>query len=371
MLLFFLGYTLLFLLWANTFLYTLPFLLGLLLAWMIQPVIQLICKHLHLPKGAASLIATIGVLVLAAGLLSLLGFLAIWEISQFLSRSAAQGFQQFSKPVADFLNQAGAFLEKLDLSFLEQHRQEILNALQSSMDFVVGCLAALLDVLTSLPTVFTLVVVTVCATFFLARDMEAFTGWCRSFFSPSAIRQVRAAVKHSGGTGRKYLLSYFFLYFLTFCETCIILAILGIPYPLLLGILTAVADVLPILGPGIVLAPVALYQVLLGEYGRALGILIGWGVISCLRQAIEPRLISSSTKLHPLVPLAAIYFSLVGKNFWILFYVLGLFTLYGTLRDIGTLPALKEEKASCKACSQEEEASPEGTQGSSEATKGG
>ena len=102
------------------------------------------------------------------------------------------------------------------------------------------------------------------------------------------------SVKNSGGTGRKYILSYLFLYFLTFCQTCVIMAVLGVPYPLLIGFLTAVADVLPVLGPVFVLAPVAVYQLLIGQYARALGIAIGWLVITFIRQVVEPKLVASS-----------------------------------------------------------------------------
>ena len=55
-----------------------------------------------------------------------------------------------------------------------------------------------------------------CAAFFFARDMKQFLAWGRGFFSETAAFHISAAVKNSGGTGRKYILSYLFLYFLTF-----------------------------------------------------------------------------------------------------------------------------------------------------------
>lgn len=121
------------------------------------------------------------------------------------------------------------------------------------------------------------------------------------------------------------------------------MAVLGVPYPLIIGIVTAVADVLPILGPGIVLAPVAIYQLLIGHYAKAAGIAIGWLIITCIRQVIEPKLVASTVKIHPLATLAAIYFSLVGRSIWILFYVLGLCTLYAAFLETGALPPLVEK----------------------------
>lgn len=340
--LFFAGYSLLFYLWVKTFLYTLPFLAGFLIALVIQPLAGFFQERLRMPRGGAALAATTLALVALCGSLALLGVLAVRELTAFLTRASQTGFAEFSQPVADFLEQAEGFLGQLDLSFLERHRQELLDALQNSMELVTACARAALDLVTSLPTVVTLVIVTVCAVFFFTRDMKGFLSWGRGFFSDGAARHVSAAVKNSGGAGRKYVLSYLFLYFLTFCETCVIMAVLGVPYPLITGLIAAVADVLPVLGPGMVLAPVAIYQLLVGEYARALGILIGWLVIVCIRQVVEPRLVSSTVKIHPLASLAAIYFSLVARNLWVLFYVLGLCSLYAAFRETGALPPLSE-----------------------------
>lgn len=343
LLFFFAGYSLLFVLWVRTFFYTLPFLVGFLIAFAVQPVISFFQKKFHLSRGPATLLATIFALVVLCGVLTLLGVLAVREITAFLTRVSQNGFEEFSQPVTEFLNQAGAFLGQFDLEFIELHKQEILEALQNSMDLVTACMGTALNLLTSLPTVVTLVIVAVCAAFFFARDMKKLLAWGKSFFSDTVAFHVKSAVKNSGGTGRKYLLSYLFLYFLTFCQTCVIMAVLGVPYPLIIGIVTAVADVLPVLGPGMVLAPVAIYQLLIGQYARALGIVIGWLVITCIRQVVEPKLVASTVKIHPLATLAAVYFSLVGKSIWILFYVLGLCTLYAAFLETGALPPLVEQ----------------------------
>lgn len=342
LLIFFAVYTLLFLLWVKTFFYSLPFVAGFLVALILQPLARWLQKRFRLRQGVAAGVSTAVALVVLCGGLALLGMIAVREITAFLRRASENGFEEFSKPVADFLNQAGSFFGKFDLSFFENHQQEILDTLQNSMDLLVSGLGALLQLLTSVPMVVTLLLVTVCSAFFFTRDMRSILHWGKAFFSDKAASHMTAAVKSTGGNGRKYLLSYLFLYFLTFCQTFVILAVLGIPYPLMFSMATAIADVLPVLGPGLVLAPVAIYQLLTGHYARALGVGIGWLVITCIRQVVEPKLVSSTVKVHPLATLAAVYFSLVGRNIWILFYVLGLCTLYGAFRDTGALPSLVE-----------------------------
>lgn len=341
---FFAVYSLVFILWVKTFLYTLPFLVGFLIALAIQPLIGALQNKFHLARGKATLIATILAILVLCSVLSLLGALAVREITAFLTRVSQNGFSEFSRPVTMFLNKASEFLGQFDLEFLELHRQEIVETLQSSMDLITSFLGGVLSLLTSLPTVVTLVIVAVCAGFFFARDMKQILAWGKGFLSETAAFHVKSAVKNSGGTGRKYLLSYLFLYFLTFCQTCVIMSVLGVPYPLIIGTVTAVADVIPVLGPGIVLAPVAIYQVLIGQYAKAFGIIIGWLIITCIRQVVEPKLVASTVKIHPLATLAAVYFSLAGKSIWILLYVLGLCSLYAAFLETGALPPLVEKK---------------------------
>ena len=54
-LVFFTAYSLLFLLWKETFLYSLPLALGFLLAWAVQPAVSFLSRRLGLSRGAAAL----------------------------------------------------------------------------------------------------------------------------------------------------------------------------------------------------------------------------------------------------------------------------------------------------------------------------
>ena len=241
------------------------------------------------------------------------------------------------------------FLQELDLDLLLQNREKILEWVQGSLGLVLSCLSAVLGVLTSLPTLLTLVLVTGCAAFFFARDMGKLKAGLRGLCSDRAAGCLKNAARSSTGAGRRCLLSYLLLTFITFCQACIILSILGIDYPFTISLVTAAADVLPVLGPGLVFAPLAVYQLLLGEYAKALGLLIGWGVITLVRQVAEPRLVAATVKVHPLTMLAGVYFSLVAGSLWVLLYVLGLCQLYAAFRENGALPSLLPPAEDTKA----------------------
>ena len=142
----------------------------------------------------------------------------------------------------------------------------------------------------------------------------------------------------------KYVCSYLLIYFITFVETLIVFSALGVPYPLVLSIITGIADILPVLGPGTMYIPIAIIYLFCGDFFRTIVLLVCWLLITAIRQIIEPKLISSSINIHPLTMLAAIYFALIAGNFWILIYFSALALLYEVLTKVEVLPTLFEKK---------------------------
>ena len=134
---------------------------------------------------------------------------------------------------------------------------------------------------------------------------------------------------------RSFIRSYSILYLITFAQAALIFFLTGVEYPLAFAFVTAVADILPILGPGVVYVPIGIVMILQKNYTAGF-ILFGYFILTAiLRQVMEPHIVSRSIKLHPLIALCAIYFSVVTMNLWVLFYVLSLSMLYRVLNISG------------------------------------
>src|SRR3712207_6458576 len=89
----------------------------------------------------------------------------------------------------------------------------------------------------------------------------------------------------------------------------IIFWVLGLPSPLLWGVVMFFLSMIPMAGAFLVWAPAALYLALTGEYVRA-GVLVGWGVlvIGAIDNVLSPRLVGQRAKLHDLL----VFFSVLG-----------------------------------------------------------
>lgn len=324
----------------KTFFYTLPFALGILLALVIRPLVELLQRKFKLSPTMACMLSTGICLAVLFSVIGLVALYAVRELTALFEQLSQGGFEKWSKPIADLLNRIPESLQQLDPQYLERNKEEILDLLRSGMDLFTGILGAVFQVLTSLPTIVTMLIVTLFTTFFIARDLHRLTDFFRQLFSDRTRSYAKNALKSSNGKGQKYLLCSLLMYLITFCEATVILVILGLPYPLTTGFITATADILPVLGPGLVFGPMALYRLICGDLAQSVGLLVGWAILSVIRQIIEPKLIAGAIKIHPLAMLASIYFSLVSKSLWILLYMVGFFTLHASLREAGALPEL-------------------------------
>lgn len=343
LLIFFVVYTLVFWLWTKAFLYTLPFLIGGIIASAIQPLIKFFEKKLRFKHGISALVSTLLALILIIAAISFLSVYIVSEITALINSFSSKDYSQISAPITRIFDFIEKYFGKMDSSFFENNKEALLETIKNSSDLIMKMLMTILGAITSIPTIITMLFVSAFSSFFIAKDYCKIKAFIRGFLSEHTVFHIKFAAKHTSSASKKSMLSYLLIYFLTFCETLIITHILAVEYPFTVSIITAIADILPVLGPGIVLFPLAIYQLLIGAYSKAAGIVIGFFIITILREIMEPKLVASSTKIHPLVMLAAIYFSFVAKSFWVLIYMIGLFTLYLALKESGALPPLSSE----------------------------
>jgi len=98
--------------------------------------------------------------------------------------------------------------------------------------------------------------------------------------------------------------------------------VVGVPYPVFLGLATALFSLLPVGGSGLVWIPAALYLLLEGGWIRGL-LLFGWStvVVSTIDNVLKPALISGGTNLSTLF----LFFGMLGglQVFGILGFIVG------------------------------------------------
>ena len=94
---------------------------------------------------------------------------------------------------------------------------------------------------------------------------------------------------------------------MTFFELLLAFLLLRVKEPVGLAALTALVDALPVFGTGTILLPWALYCLLLGRRGRALGLAFSWALLNLVRSCTQAKLLGDQIGLDPLTSLLSVY----------------------------------------------------------------
>lgn len=154
-------------------------------------------------------------------------------------------------------------------------------------------------------------IVTVMATFFMVQDYDAIRA---KMLASEVGRKMCDVVAKCKETLKAYLKAQGVIMLLdgTLCTIAFLLA--KQPYAVMLGVLTAIVDALPVLGAGLILIPYALFLLLLGEAGKAAIIFLAYLGCIFVRQLTEPRMIGRKAGIKPLYTIVGMYvgFKLFG-----------------------------------------------------------
>ncbi len=282
-----------------------PLVLAFLASLALRPLVSLLCS-VGVARWLAALMATLLFLAVVIGLTVYLSSLLLSQGSRLL-----QLLSQW---------QVGGGMERLVPSWLDVDLSTLwrwcLTAAQSG-------LGVALSLLSKLPEGLSMVMVVLLGVYYFCHQKETADKLPFVVFSEPVARRYSAALQRFGVVVGRSLRVWMLLVLMTFAQTWLLLTVVGVPYAALLSVLAAVADVLPVIGQGIVLLPVAAVEILNGRLLPGIVLLLGWVLASALRQMCEAKWLAKSLSLHPLWMVLSMYAGLHVGSLWLSLYLLG------------------------------------------------
>ncbi|MBA4537104.1 sporulation integral membrane protein YtvI [Bacillus aquiflavi] len=305
--------------------YTYPFIIGLIIAFMMNPVVNFFEKKGRMPRALAVFVSLIIIFAVFAGLITLL-VVEIVSGTDYLAKVVPKHLetvidyieQFFAAQIIPLYNQLSNLLSSLDagqqdtiMSNIESVGKKIGTTVGTFLQNFFGKIPA---VLSWFPNAATVLVFSLLATFFISKD------WYR--LSQLGGRLLPARAKTSGKTVFTDLKKALFgfikaqatLISISTVITLIGLLILRVDYAITIAILIGLVDILPYLGTGLVFVPWIIYEMIAGEMNLAIGLGVIYLLVIVQRQIMEPKILSSNIGLDPLATLIALFvgFKLVG-----------------------------------------------------------
>lgn len=296
-----------YLLWTYLLGYVLPFFLAIFFAVLIDPMVGSV-ERLKVPRG----LAVAMVLLVVLGVLSalLVGAVAVinLELGDFYA-SLPQYYQGWVAAGQELLSRLGTFQKALPKS-----AQTVINnrlvALNQWAEQVVSKILLALSAASALPGLITTVLITLIATFFFSRDKRIIARFLLSLLPPAWKLKVIDTKAEVFLSTVGFVKAQLTLVTITALVTTIGLNLIGSKYSFVVGILSGLLDILPVLGPSLIFIPWITYHLAFGNTAFGIYVAIVYGIISATRQVLEPKIVGDRIGLHPLATLFALYLGL-------------------------------------------------------------
>ena len=293
-----------------------PFLLGMGLALLAEPIVSFFCRRLHFPRSLAAGIgvtaAFLGIslllLLLCAFLVRELGVLA--GILPDLTETARSGLTLLQSFLLGLVEKLPPGIRSL----LARNVTELFSGGSALLDkafrYVLGLAGS---ILTHVPDSALSLGTGVISGFMISAKLPRIRKWIKKHFPREKLRPVLHTWKRMKTAVGCWILAQLKLAGMTLLLLAAGLLILRVPYGLLLALVIALVDAVPVLGTGTVLLPWSLILFLQGDTPRSIGILGLYGVITLTRSVLEPKLVGKELGLDPLATLFALY---AGFKLW-------------------------------------------------------
>ena len=279
-----------------------PFIVALFIAILIDPVVSFMDRKLKMPRAVAVIIvlAALGVVF---GLLVAVGVSEISREIDQLSRNIGGLSKSLAKAVDDLTMSAARFFEGLPqpvTDIIKANEGRIIALVQAAASAMAGFLGRL-------PQFTLTLLISIVATFFVSRDFYSASARAASAMPRAWRKQFGRIRGEMLAAFMGFLRARFVLLSITAVMTILGLSVMRVNYAWLLGLACGALDILPLVGPSALFLPWALYHILVGNDGFALGLVAVLALSSAVRQVAEARVMGRNLDLHPLVALISVY----------------------------------------------------------------
>ncbi|MZQ75355.1 MAG: sporulation integral membrane protein YtvI [Peptoclostridium sp.] len=305
-------YTIAFIAFFGTAKYTFPFIIAFIIALSLQPLTKLLNEKLKLSNGITALIASLLVYAIFFTILTFISFKVVSEAKQLLSLLTTLNINDVTQLVKDWMSRFDVYFKYIDPDFLNKNSGQITDIVKNIMEMVGKVLNGLLSFAASLPLWIAIMVIVMISTYFFTRDMGTIREKMFGILSDKGQQRFLNVWDEGIKMFARTVKSYALIYFITFLETFIgFFFVLKIKYAVILSVVAFVVDIIPVLGAGAIYWPLIIIYAILGNYKTAIGLMMLYVFVVVVRNVIEPKLVSTSLGIHPVLLLAAIFVGLM------------------------------------------------------------
>lgn len=314
-------------LFKYTMLFLYPFIIAILISLFLHPIVSYMEVNWKWKRN----IATITVMLLFIILFSLLSLLflkiLLEELSALLQRlpnifptlleRLLYISEKMVKPIFEKLSFYFPSLGLWENVDFQYYYENITNYLTSiSTDFLKEILAILTTVLTSLTYTGTISIFILLSSYILTKDMNFFQQQGKNWLPKNIIHKMNTIYFEFKRTTYRFIKAQIIIALISSTIIFIFLLIFQISHAFTITIIIFFVDFIPYVGIGIIFIPWILFLFVSGDYSLTIQLASSYIMVIIIRQLLEPKIIASSIKIHPIFSVIILF---VSFQLWGLF----------------------------------------------------
>ncbi len=211
----------------------------------------------------------------------------------------------------------GGILPESAITLLSDELVKIQNDILAALPKITtSVLNSILGFIGNIPWLFFQAIVIVMSGYYYITDKIVIGKFIRELL-PSEVfvsKIVNVVSKVSKSLFRVFG-GYAVIMMVTFTEAIIGLSIIKMPYIVILALIVTFVDILPAVGASACFYPIAVYMFIQGRIFEGFVALAFVGIMTLVRTLLEPKVIGTAMKLHPLATLTAMIIGVAAFGF--------------------------------------------------------
>ncbi|WFD11348.1 sporulation integral membrane protein YtvI [Tepidibacter hydrothermalis] len=328
-------YTLIFIVFSMTISYTYPFILAFTIAVLIKPCTDYLYEKIHLKKGISAILLSAFIFIVMSLVCTFIIFNVKIESKDILN--SIDDFNELYNNVGNQMNKLNIFYEKFDPQIVKTVQTQISSNIHNIFEGVLNIINKGIQMLIGVPLLLVVAFVVLFSLYFFDKDMEKMKNKFLSFFCDDGKEKAIKMLTEMNHMMFGYLKAYIILVGITFVCTLIGFWILKIRYTLIISVLVAILDIIPVLGIGFIYIPMVIFYIVKKQYFIGIGIMALFIIITIMIELIEPKVISESVGIHPMTALAIIFIGLASYGVLGMLYLMFYVVLYRIFKKVNII----------------------------------
>ncbi|QJX80835.1 sporulation integral membrane protein YtvI [Priestia megaterium] len=296
-----------------SFLYAAPIYFALAFYAIYRPFINWLNKKGLSYKLATGISITVISLIIV-GLFASLGTLLFFQ-AQNVAHNLPKWVTGIESFIHSYINSLKSQINQVPDSVTESAKEQLNSVGGKVGEWTYSIITALFTNVSLITKVLTQIIIGYVLSIFLAFE------WPRlqRFLSKSVPNDIKKFTTSVFGDTVKgigsFIKAQLVLVTYTFIIVCVALLILRVENALLLGFISGIFDVLPLLGVSTLFVPWIIYLFIIGKTTLAIELTVLWVIVMAFRQVMEPRLTGNSLGISPFLMLAGMVVSVAVLGF--------------------------------------------------------